>query len=307
LSRPRILATTFPKSGTHLLVQMLRPLAEPSAKTAPRPDGTERLYINSHNNGGWGPDLRAADEINRALDLIRPGEYAVGHLSCWPTSIFERVVAWGDQSDRWAVIFLYRDLRDVAVSETYHIEHPDESIGRHPFKAEFNVLPDHQARIRAIITGHAGHPPLLDRFEEYLGWVLAPQVLPMRYEDLRTDPHAASLRILRYLRQFGPDEYDDDLADAMVASIYPEGSPTFRAGRVGDWIREFDAETTATARRWLSYLYDFFGTDERSGTNGPGDRSTIDGDLGRTAGDLGGGPADTRAQRSHPPIAAERD
>ncbi len=238
-----IIVTSFPKSGLHLLAQMMRPLAEPS----PVFGGyySER-QMTTHENGGWGPGLRRETEVLKDLNDLQDGEQVWGHLAA------TEPIAGFLEDMGWPVIFLHRDLRDVAVSMAYHIESCDERNFPHPRKWTYRALPCHERRIQAVIEGYAGWPSLRDWYRQYAAWERLPWVLTLDFEMLREVPNASAIRILEYLRERTREVWPAGLEDDMVESILPEGSPTFRAGRVGDWKQEFDSSLRELAVRELA-------------------------------------------------------
>lgn len=239
-----ILTTSFPKSGAHLIAQMLRPLAEPNPELAQQVGGKLNRSITTHRNGGWGPGYRRLEHVLDDLKILEPGQYAGGHLAA-----VRGVMDWL-KAQGWPVIFLYRDLRDIAVSETYHIE-DGRHWQQHPNKADLNKLPTHEDRLKAVITGYKKMPSLRRRWMDYTGWLNQDWVLQLTYRDLRTDPLKACQGILGYILWRTGFGWPDEAAELMVKSIYPKGSPTFRAGRTGDWKREFDTSLKVLAEQEL--------------------------------------------------------
>lgn len=238
-----IIVTSFPKSGLHLLAQMMRPLAEPS----PLFGGyySER-QMTTHENGGWGPGLRSDTDVLKDLNDLQDGEQVWGHLAA-----IESVAGFLEDMG-WPVIFLHRDLRDVAVSMAYHIESDDDQNFPHPRKWTYRALPSHERRIQAVIEGYAGWPSLRDWYRQYAAWERLPWVLTLTYGMLRGAVNASAIRILEYLRERTGEAWSAGIEDDMVGSILTSGSPTFRAGRVGDWEQEFDGPLRTLAERELA-------------------------------------------------------
>lgn len=238
--RPPFLINAFPKSGTHLVAQICRPLAEPNPTFAARVGMRPLRYIATHGYGGWGTRFRSMKSVIEDLELLEQNQFGAGHLAA-----VEDVISWFRER-RASMIFVYRDLRDIAVSETYHIEAPAEWL-YHPFKKKINRLQDHQERLRAVISGYDGYPGLRFRWEQYAAWLDFEWVLPVRFRDARLEPEQTAQAILGYLEWRTGIHYDDGFVELMVKSITPSGSPTFRKGRVGDWREEFDEETRELA------------------------------------------------------------
>ena len=151
------------------------------------------------------------------------------------------------------MIFVYRDLRDVAVSLTYHIEATDDDRFKHLDKQLYMDLPSHEDRIKAVISGLGDYPGIISRWKHYAPWLDCDWVLPIRFEDMRQNPSAVANRVVDYVTK-RTMEFDMDIP-LVVADNYKvaidrsiqqmdttEHSGSFRAGRVGDWRDEFTLE-----------------------------------------------------------------
>lgn len=253
MKTPPIVVNAFPKSGTHLLAQMLAPLAEPNPVLVGADKDTR--YLATHDNGGWGPGYRSENVVLRDLKLLEPGQYAGAHLAAY-LSVMDFLETSG-----WPVLFLYRDLRDVAISETYHIERQHE-WAKHPFKEAINKLPTHEDRLKAVIIGYGRHKPLRERWEEYAPWLTSKLVLPISFREARLRPRQTAAAILGYIHWRTEVLYDEEAIEHMVGSISPKGSPTFRAGRVGDHLLEFDCELREIAEAELGAWCEALGFNE---------------------------------------------
>jgi hypothetical protein len=160
-------------------------------------------------------------------------------------------------------IFIYRDLRDIAVSQAHHIH--DESKGQahwqHAHKDLYRMLGSFDATLLAVIEGLGPYPGVVERWGEYAPWLKNKQVLALRYEDLLDQMIEMAVKILVYLmknatdllegHKFGIDMDPEDaarLAKRMAAStIVP--SPTFRRGVAGGWRDEFTSEHVEAFKR----------------------------------------------------------
>jgi len=251
---PPILINSFPKSGTHLLAQMISPMAE--ANPVLTGERKNVRYLSTHDNGGWGPGYRREEAVLADLQLLEPGQYAGSHIAAY-INVMEFL-----ESSGWPIIFLYRDLRDIAVSEVYHIEKESE-FARHPFKKAINELPTHEDRLRAVIEGYKGHKPLRERWEEYAPWLASKLVLPIRFRDARLQPKLTAKAILGFISWRTNIDFDKEAgAGYMVGSIREQSSPTFRAGRIGDHIVEFGCDLKEIAERELGAWCEALGFNE---------------------------------------------
>jgi hypothetical protein len=130
-----------------------------------------------------------------------------------------------------AHIFIYRDLRDVAVSQAYHILNDDDERFRHPGKELYRSKGNFEDVLSAVWNGIEGYPGVALRWRYYEGWKQSPHTLTLDYDDVVYDLRAASIAILEHGKVGGPVTID-----AMIASAKDTGkSPTFRRGVPGEW------------------------------------------------------------------------
>ena len=235
----RIYINSFPKSGTHLAYLITANLA---ARQEPK------HWIGSFRGNSWTTKWQPIDKIVGVIEGQPANTWMIGHMGYKPEfdEAFQRM--------NTCMIFVYRDLRDVAVSQTYHIEAEDDKRFRHPDKQLFMDLPDHTARLRAVIEGIDRYPGIIDRWVNYAPWLNVDWVFPVRFEDMRNYPEQTAKRVVNYVIQrtvFNtegafPVLIGDEFAHAIALSIRnmntTEYSGSYRAGRVGDWRAEFTPE-----------------------------------------------------------------
>lgn len=234
-SSPVIFGNSFPKSGTHLLVQIL--LAFPRVGLAVDP-GVSPVLTFVPATG----ERRRPDRILRDLRRFRAGDIGFGHVTADP----EIVQAW--QNDTLAHFFIIRDLRDVALSHAFYIHDKATTNIHHRY---YQSLPDLDSRIRVSITGRPEmgelFPNIQERFDLYAGWLEEPDICLVRFEDLIGDRQKALERILDFAIQRGfrlhlPRE---QALETLARAIDPRRSFTFRSGQVGEWRRYFTEEHKA--------------------------------------------------------------
>lgn len=224
----RIFINAIPKAGTHLIRQIMRPVADP--------DSQFHEGIVSWLDHGWSVVLRDADDVLQDLQRVDPGSISYGHLA------YRHILQLVD--DDWIFIFLVRDLRDVAISMTHHIMNSQlrfpESV-RHYYQ----TLPRTKEDALHYAIQFNGN-----RWPHFAGWLHDDRVIRIRYEDLRERTMTTLQQLTKQLEDRGWKNAVG-LEDAMEASIYPEGSPTFRVGKIGSYKQEFDAAARLSADRWL--------------------------------------------------------
>jgi hypothetical protein len=230
---PILFANSFPKSGTHLLTQILQgfPAVGPAVES-----GLPALVTFDGYNGRQ----RSPDAILGDLERLLPGDIAYGHLHALPPAVeFLR-------RDGIAAYFILRDPRDVVVSHVHYVTDMEQDHIHHAYYTQ--TLSSFDQRLRTSILGMPGEvipfPDIAQRFAPFLGWLDLPQILSLRFEDLITDRDLALNRVLDHAVQRGfPLLIDRPEALCRLAEgIDPLRSPTFRSGRVGGWKENFSPE-----------------------------------------------------------------
>lgn len=228
---PILLGISFPKSGTHLLDQILLGFS----KVAPYSKRLHSFYAEYEGESGL---KRAPEQALAWLDSLRPRDVASAHLFARPAAM-ERVA-----SSTFIPYFIFRDPRDVAVSHVFYVT---DIEARHVHHDYYASLPDFDSRLKTSILGRpdAGieFPNIAERFAPYLGWLENPNVLAIHFEDLVDDRAAALTRIMDHFLARVPLRAPRSLIlEALESSINPAQSPTFRSGKTGEWRRYFTEE-----------------------------------------------------------------
>ena len=228
---PVLLGISFPKSGTHLLDQILLGFAN----VAPYAKRVHSFYAEYEGESGKKRDPQQALDW---LDSLRPRDIASAHLFARPEAI-ARVC-----TPKFAPYFIFRDPRDVVVSHVFYVT---DMEARHVHHDYYQSLPDFDARLKVSILGRpdAGveFPNIAERFAPYLGWLDKKEVLTIHFEDLIHDRAATLTSIMDHLLSRVPLQAPRQLIlDAMESSINPTKSPTFRSGKTGEWKKHFTDE-----------------------------------------------------------------
>ncbi|HET6846715.1 MAG TPA: sulfotransferase domain-containing protein [Anaerolineales bacterium] len=228
---PPVFGNAKPKSGSHLLVQILSafPRLMPCRYVEADP-------IRTITPSG---SRRTGEEILADLHALRPGVIGWGYLDATPPNV-AFLCAPGRVN-----YFIYRDPRDVLVSHVYFATDMHEEHGMH---ALYQSLPDFGARLKVAITGiEREGMKLVDvrrRYDAVLEWLTIPQVLCLRFEDLIQDREPT---LGRMLDQFDKIGYRiavprSRALEILRESIQPSKSHTFRSGRAGGWREHFTPE-----------------------------------------------------------------
>jgi hypothetical protein len=225
---PILLGVSFPKSGTHLLDQILLGFS----RVAPFARRLRSFYAEYDGASG---DKRGDRAAETWVDSLRPRDVASAHLFARP-GIVERV-----DTGRFVPHFIYRDPRDVVVSHVFYVTDMEP---KHVHHAYYRSLPDFNARLEVSIRGrpeaHVEFPGIAERFEPYLGWLDRPGVLTIRFEDLIHDRLGTLRRIaVNFLERVAAGLDVEQVIRALGSSIDPRRSPTFRTGTTGEWQTRF--------------------------------------------------------------------
>ncbi len=227
---PVLFANSFPKSGTHLLTQVL------DGFTHLGPAVISGLPAIATYEGDTGRELPAS-EILHDLRRLLPGDIAYGHLHALP-QILEYF-----QGNQFAAYFIFRDPRDVVVSHAHYVtEMETEHILHRYYQEELHTFDE---RLAASILGRSdlgfSFPDIASRFAPYLGWLTQPDTLVLRYEDFILSQETTLGCVLDHAVRngFPLNQARSAAILTLQASIDPPRSPTFRSGKVGGWRAEF--------------------------------------------------------------------
>jgi len=228
---PTLLGISFPKSGTHLLDQILLGFS----KVAPYATRLHSFYAEYEGESGV---KRAPEQALIWLDALRPGDVASAHLFARPDTV-ARVC-----SPNFVPYFIFRDPRDVVVSHVFYIT---DMEARHVHHEYYQSLPDFNARLNVSILGRPNtaieFPNIADRFAPYLDWLNHAEVLTIHFEDLINDRPATLTRIMdHFLARVSLQTIRQLILDSLESSINPTKSPTFRSGKTGEWKKHFTDE-----------------------------------------------------------------
>lgn len=223
-----MLGISFPKSGTHLLDQILLGFS----KVAPYSRRLHSFYAEYEGKSGA---KRTPEQALAWLDSLGPGDVASAHLFARP-QVIERV-----GSPAFVPFFIFRDPRDVVVS---HVHYVADMETRHVHHEYYRSLPDFDTRLNVSIRGRpeaqVEFPDIAERFAPYLGWLDRPEVLTVHFEDLIENRTASLNRIMdHFLTRVAIPASRERILNSLETSIDPSKSPTFRSGKTGEWKKSF--------------------------------------------------------------------
>jgi len=225
---PAVLGNAMPKSGSHLIIQVLQGL----------------IPLGPFVNPGFPPVNRGEDNskledeaVLANLQQMLPGDIAYGYINS--REPFLSVLTKPGR----ATVFVYRDPRDMIVSHVFYATQMHEGHGMHHYYTE--VLTSMEERINAAIQGveepGSELSPIRAKYESYLGWLDQPAAFCLRFEDLILDRQATLGCMLDYLAQrgFTPRATRTQAVSALEQAIVPQKSGTFRKGKPGNWEEHF--------------------------------------------------------------------
>jgi len=230
-AKPLVLCNSYPKSGTHLLYQILYSL----------------------------PGLKAWDDIVSVQSLcgmMNPPCHIRWKIGSAPNhAIVRSHLMYCDeireilQEFDCKVIFIYRDLRDVAVSHACWIP-KEKRIFLHQYYLELNDFNEQLMRsIKGVPLGtpfgsNLSQPDIGQDFSRWKGWINDPKVLAIKFEDL-VGSRGGSSEITRFQTiQKIVNYLEIDLTSQQIATQFaseamnPQESHTFRKGgkgSIGRW------------------------------------------------------------------------
>ena len=228
---PPIFGNSKPKSGSHLLLQILNGFTQimPYKYVAADPVRTIEKEGKRKTKG----------EILGELETIPRGVIGWGYIEATPEN-----VAFLCRPDR-VNYFIYRDPRDMLVSQVFFATDMHEDHGMHE---HYRSLPDFDERLRVAITGidRAGlhMVSVRQRYEGVFQWLEQKHVMCIRFEDLIDNRDATLNAMLDEVERTGykiPVRREKALP-VLVEAIQPRKSHTFRSGKTGGWRQHFTDE-----------------------------------------------------------------
>lgn len=233
---PALLGISFPKSGTHLLDQILLGFS----RVAPFARRLHSFYAEYEGESGH---KRAPEQAIRWLQSLHARDIASAHLFARPEA-----VARVNMPD-FVPYFIFRDPRDVAVSHVFYVT---DMQPNHVHHAYYQSLPDFNARLKVSILGlpdlearpersrRVEFPDIAGRFAPYLGWLDQPCVMKIHFEDLIHDRDRTLNGIIdHFLARVPLQSPRGLLLESLTMSIDPSKSPTYRSGKTGEWRKRF--------------------------------------------------------------------
>lgn len=225
---PVVFGNAMPKSGSHLIIQVLQGLTQFGPFVNPGLPPVNRTEDNR--------DL-SSEAVLQSIISMQTGDIRYGYIKAEPQFVAALT------GDGRATIFVYRDPRDMVVSHIFYATDMLPGHGMHRYYAEkLNTM---EERIHAAIVGVNDGDVVMrgvrSRYEGYLGWLEQQEVLCLKFEDLILNQEKAFQDILGYLYGHGLNlkiPLERQIA-YLKGAVVPRRSGTFRRGQPGNWKEYF--------------------------------------------------------------------
>jgi hypothetical protein len=228
---PSIFGNSKPKSGSHLLLQILNGFTQIMPYKYVQAEPVRTIEKKGRR--------RTDQEILNELKHIPRGVIGWGYVEASPENL-----AFLCQPHR-VNYFIYRDPRDMLVSQVFFATDMNEEHGMHQF---YKALPDFGERLKVAITG-IGQDGLYmvnvkQRYASVFEWLEQPHVMCIRFEDLVNKQKSTLEAMLDEVESIGyriPTPRKKALS-ILVEAIQPWKSHTFRSGKTSGWREHFTEE-----------------------------------------------------------------
>jgi hypothetical protein len=228
---PPIFGNSKPKSGSHLLLQILNGFTQIMPYKYVEADPVRTITKEGRR--------KAEEEILNEFERIPEGVIGWGYVEASPENI-----SFLCQPDR-VNYFIYRDPRDMLVSQVFFATDMYEEHGMHEY---YKSLPAFDERLKVAITGIDRDGLYMvsvkHRYASVFEWLERPHVMGIRFEDLINNRDATLNAMLDEVESIGykiPTAREKALS-VLVEAIQPMKSHTFRSGKAGGWREHFSDE-----------------------------------------------------------------
>lgn len=210
---PRVVSTSIPKAGTHLLERTL----------CLHPDLHRKLHRKVFDDN--------PANMGQLLKRTVPGQVICGHV------IYSEEMAQTIAANDAISLFIVRDPRDIVVSHAHYIK----NFEGHEWNHLVAERPDLDSRIRLFIEGdeEAGIESIGEVLNGFSGWLEHADVT-VRYEDL-VAPETREDTASELFDRLGVPLDQSALRRITDRTVSPV-SVTFRKGRSGEGRRSFNPE-----------------------------------------------------------------
>ncbi len=228
---PPIFGNSKPKSGSHLLLQILNGFTRIMPYKYVDADPIRTIAKEGRR--------KTREEVLSGLKCVPRGVIGWGYVEATPEN-----VAFLCQPG-WVNYFIYRDPRDMLVSQVFFATDMHEEHGMHEY---YNSLPSFSERLKVAIRGIDRDGLYMvsvkQRYEGVFQWLEQKNVMCIRFEDLINNRDTTLNAMLDEVGKTGyriPTPRRQALS-ILVDAIQPGKSHTFRSGKTGGWREHFTDE-----------------------------------------------------------------
>ena len=228
---PPVFGNSKPKSGSHLLLQVLNGFTQIMPYRYVAADPIRTITREGRR--------RQPKELLADLRHLPSGVIGWGYVEASSEN-----TAFMCQPGR-VNYFIYRDPRDMLVSQVFFATDMNEEHGMHAY---YNSLPDFNERLKVAITGidrdGLHMVSVKQRYEGVFQWLEQQQVMCIRFEDMIDNRNATLNAMLEQVEKTGykiPTPRQEAIS-LLVEAIQPRKSHTFRSGKTGAWREHFTVE-----------------------------------------------------------------
>lgn len=225
---PPIFANSKPKSGSHLLLQVMNGFTQIMPYKYVDADPVRTITYAGRR--------KTKEEIFADLKSTPKGVIGWGYVDAT-----EENASFLTSAGR-VNYFIYRDPRDMLVSQVFFATDMHEEHGMHDY---YKSLPDFGARLNVAITGidkdGLKMVSVKQRYEGVFQWLQQKNTMCIRFEDLINNRDATLLKMLDEVEKTGykiPTPREKALP-VLIEAIQPKKSHTFRSGKTGGWKQHF--------------------------------------------------------------------
>jgi hypothetical protein len=228
---PPIFGNSKPKSGSHLLLQILNGFTQIMPYRYVNADPIRTIKKEGSR--------KTDEEILDELKAIPRDVIGWGYVEATPENV--SLLCQPEHVN----YFIYRDPRDMLVSQVFFATDMQEEHGMHEY---YNSLPDFGERLKIAITGIDRNGLYMvnvkQRYDGVFQWLAQKNVMCIRFEDLINNRETTLHAMLDEVEKTGykiPTPRQKALS-ILVEAIQPKKSHTFRAGKTGGWKQYFSDE-----------------------------------------------------------------
>lgn len=228
-----VIANSVPKSGTHLLVQILEAL----------PDVRDWANFIASTPSLTLKETKGSTSAKR-LHNLASRELVGAHL------FYSEEIRAAIKERGILHYFIYRDPRDIVISEVNYLTKMNRWHRLHRVLNKMDTLREGYLFSINGDTSNSDYyfPDINERYKRFEPWIDDASVMAIRFEDLRgSDSHKLIRAIVEKHWIAYSESYDLDLAvEKAIKNVNPKRSHTFRKGAFGAWRDVFDDELKDT-------------------------------------------------------------